>query len=82
MYLVFTCNIVNCLLELEMLKMQILKLTFPSKKKSTIEQLGSLLTDIDTGQKQENDKFMVTIIRQYLFTLSMMGFSITRFADI
>ena len=64
-------------------KIQILKLTFPSKKiKSTIEQLGSLLTDIDTGQKQENDKFLVTIIRQYLFTLSMMGFSITRFADI
>ena len=81
LYLVFTCNIVNCLLELEMPKMQILKLTFPSKK-STIEQLGSLLTDIDTGQKQENDKFLVTIIGQYLFTLSMMGFSITRFADI
>ena len=81
LYLVFTCNIVNCQLELEMQKMQILKLTFPSKK-STIEQLGSLLTDIDTGQKQENDKFLVTIIGQYLFTLSMMGFSITRFADI
>ena len=62
-------------------KMQMLKLTFPSKK-STIEQLGSLLTDIDTGQTQENDKFLVTIIRQYLFTLSMMGFSITRFAHI
>ena len=53
-----------------------------SLQKSTIEQLGSLLTDIDTGQTQENDKFLVTIIRQYLFTLSMMGFSITRFADI
>ena len=61
LYLVFTCNIVNCLSELEMPKMQLLKLTFPSKN-STIEQLGSLLTDIDTGQKQENDNYWTILV--------------------
>ena len=85
LYLVFTCiYLLYCKLSTGTgdAKNANTKTHFSLKKKSTIEQLGSLLTDIDTGQKQENDKFLVTIIRQYLFTLSMMGFSITRFADI
>ena len=57
-YLHAKCRIVNCLLELEVPNMQVLKFCLP--KESISEQLDSGY--IDTRQKRKVTKFLVTII--------------------